>query len=81
VPGILELLVGGLACRAGVAERLDSPTELVEVDDDRDARRGAARRRLSRRRLDDACRRDHEGRGGQTCDVTEHGSAAVPEQQ
>src|SRR4051812_666987 len=46
VTGILELGGGVLARTPGITERLYSPTELVEVDDDRDTRPGAARRRL-----------------------------------
>jgi hypothetical protein len=46
VTGICELGGGIVASTSGITERLNSPTELVEVDDDRDTRPGAARRRL-----------------------------------
>jgi len=66
VPGILELLVGVLAGAGPVAEGLHASSELVEVDDHGDARRGAARHRLGRCGDDHARRRDHDDRGGKT---------------
>jgi hypothetical protein len=65
-----ELRRGVLTHAVGIAERLHSPTELVEVHHDRDARRGAARRGLRRRGGNDASRHDHEDRGGETYDVS-----------
>jgi hypothetical protein len=73
VADIRELGGRGPAGTVEVTRSLYSHTELVEVDDDRDALRRTAGRRLCGAGYAEPRRRGHEGRDGEADDVAVHG--------